>query len=276
MPELPEVESLRQLLEESIIGRTLVTASVREPRLRRSLPPDFAATIAGRKVERLDRRAKYLIFSLSGAHRMLVHLGMSGSLSHRRAAADAGPFNPRHDHVEFALDDGSLLVYNDPRRFGLMKLYPDANFADAIELKGLGPEPLDGFNSNDLWLATRGRAAAIKNLLMDQRVVAGVGNIYASEILFRARVRPTRRGGKVTRAEVERIAAITPQVLLEAIGSRGTTFRSYRDSHGEPGRYATQLRVYDRAGKPCVECGKAIRSVVVGQRSSFYCPACQK
>ena len=269
MPELPEVESLRQLLEESLIGRIFVTASVREPRLRRSLPPDFAATIAGRKVERLDRRAKYLIFALSGAHRMLVHLGMSGSLSHRHAPADAGPFNPRHDHVQFDLDDGSLLVYNDPRRFGLMKLYPDAAFESAIELKGLGPEPFDGFTADSLWIATRGRTAAIKNLLMDQRVVAGVGNIYASEILFRARVRPTRRGGRVTRAEVERIAAITPQVLREAIGSRGTTFRSYRDSHGEPGRYATQLRVYDREGKPCLECGKPIRSVVVGQRSQL-------
>ncbi|HEX4209122.1 MAG TPA: bifunctional DNA-formamidopyrimidine glycosylase/DNA-(apurinic or apyrimidinic site) lyase [Candidatus Binataceae bacterium] len=276
MPELPEVESLRQLLEASLIGRIFVSASVREPRLRRSLPPEFATTIRGRKVERLDRRAKYLIFALSGAHRMIVHLGMSGSLSHRRDAADAGPFNPRHDHVQFDLDDGSQLVYNDPRRFGLMKLYPDADFEGAIELKGLGPEPFDGLTADALWLATRGRTVAIKNLLMDQRVVAGVGNIYASEILFRARVRPTRRGGRVTRAELERIAAITPQVLLEAIGSRGTTFRSYRDSSGQPGRFSSQLRVYDRAGMPCLECSKLIRSVIVGQRSSFYCPQCQK
>jgi formamidopyrimidine-DNA glycosylase len=276
MPELPEVESLRRLLEESILGRVFVTASVREPRLRRKLAPDFATVIAGRTVEGIGRRAKYLIFALSGKHRMLVHLGMSGSLSHRRAAADTLPFNPRHDHVEFALDDGSRLVYNDPRRFGLMKLYPAADLDGAVELHGLGPEPLDGFNADDLWRSSRGRTAAIKNLLMDQRVVAGVGNIYASEILFRARVRPTRRAGKVTRAEIERIATITPQVLNEAIGSRGTTFRSYRDSHGEPGRFAAQLRVYDRAGKPCVDCGKAIRSVVVGQRSSFYCPSCQK
>lgn len=276
MPELPEVESLRRLLEESILGRVFVQASVREPRLRRNLAPDFATTIAGRKVEGIGRRAKYLIFALSGAHRMLVHLGMSGSLSHRQARADTLPFNPRHDHVEIALDDGSLLVYNDPRRFGLMKLYTDADLADAVELQGLGPEPLDAFTSDHLWQASRGRTAAIKNLIMDQRVVAGVGNIYASEILFRARVRPTRRAGKVTRAEIERIAEITPQVLKEAIGSRGTTFRSYRDSHGEPGRFSTQLRVYDRAGEACVDCGKAIRSVVVGQRSSFYCPKCQK
>jgi len=277
MPELPEVESLRQLLAESITGRILVSASVREPRLRKGLSPDFATVVAGRKVERINRRAKYLIFELSGGHRMLVHLGMSGSLSHRRPEVDPGPFNPRHDHVQFGLDDGSLLVYNDPRRFGLMKLYPADGLASAVELKDLGPEPLSGeFKAASLWQATRGRTAAIKNILMDQRVVAGVGNIYASEILFRARVRPTRRAGKVTRAEVERIAAITPQVLYEAIGSRGTTFRNYRDSHGQPGRFASQLRVYDREGKPCLTCGMPIRSVVVGQRSSFYCRHCQQ
>lgn len=277
MPELPEVESLRQLLEESIIGRILVSASVREPRLRKGLSPDFAMVVAGRKVERIGRRAKYLIFELSGGHRMLVHLGMSGSLSHRRPEVDPGPFDPRHDHVQFGLDDGSMLVYNDPRRFGLMRLYPAADLATAVELKGLGPEPLGSdFKASELWRATRGRTAAIKNVLMDQRIVAGIGNIYASEILFRARVRPTRRAGKVTRAEIERIAAITPQVLHEAIGSRGTTFRNYRDSHGQPGRFASQLRVYDRDGKPCVACGTVIRSVVVGQRSSFYCPQCQK
>ncbi|MGA2412518.1 MAG: bifunctional DNA-formamidopyrimidine glycosylase/DNA-(apurinic or apyrimidinic site) lyase [Candidatus Binataceae bacterium] len=277
MPELPEVESLRQLLEESIIGRILVSANVREPRLRKGLPADFAKDVAGRKVERIDRRAKYLIFELSGGHRMLVHLGMSGSLSHRRHEVDPGPFDPRHDHVQFGLDDGSLLVYNDPRRFGLMRLYPADGLAGAIELKGLGPEPLgEDFNASELWRATRGRTAAIKNVLMDQRIVAGIGNIYASEILFRAGVRPTRRAGKVTRAEIERIAAITPQVLHEAIGSRGTTFRNYRDSQGQPGRFASQLRVYDRDGKPCLTCSAPIRSVVVGQRSSFYCPRCQK
>jgi formamidopyrimidine-DNA glycosylase len=275
MPELPEVESLRRLLQESVIGRVFVTAKVREPRLRRNLAEGFAVTIAGRKVEAIERRAKYLIFALSGGYRMLVHLGMSGSLSHRNSS-DTSPFNPRHDHIEIALDDGSMLVYNDPRRFGLMKLYANSEFAGAIELRSLGPEPLDGFTASHLWQASRGRTAPIKNLIMDQRVVAGVGNIYASEILFRARVRPTRRAGKVTRAEIERIATITPQVLSEAIGSNGTTFRSYRDSRGEPGRFVTKLRVYDRAGQPCIECARPIRSVVVGQRSSFYCPQCQK
>ena len=265
------------MLARSATGRSLLHATVKEARLRRAVPADFAAAIAGRKIERIGRRAKYLLIELSGGSVMLVHLGMSGSLTHRRAGFDPGRFDPRHDHIEFALDDGSRLVYNDPRRFGLIKLVRLAELASLAELKGIGPEPLGAeFNAEYLWRMTRGRTAAIKNILMDQRIVAGVGNIYASEILFRARVRPTRRAGRVTRAEIARITTITAEVLREAIGSRGTTFRSYRDSRGQPGRFAERLRVYDRAGQPCPACGAAIGSVVVGQRSSFYCPQCQK
>jgi len=277
MPELPEVESLRRILARSAAGRTMVSATVREGRLRRLVAPDLPAAIAGRAIERVGRRAKYLLVELSGGQVMIVHLGMSGSLTHRREGFDPGQFDPRHDHVEIALDDGSRLVYNDPRRFGLMKIVASGELDSTTELKGLGPEPLSReFNAAYLWPITRGRVAAIKNLLMDQRVVAGVGNIYASEILFRARVRPGRRAGSVTRAEVALIVEHTGQVLREAIGSRGTTFRSYRDSRGEPGRFAERLRVYDRAGQPCPACGASIRVVVLGQRSSFYCPRCQR
>jgi formamidopyrimidine-DNA glycosylase len=277
MPELPEVESLRRILAHSAVGRTVVTAIVKESRLRRVVAPDLAAAIVGRRIEAIGRRAKYLMIELSGGHLMMVHLGMSGSLTHRRGDFGGEPLDPRHDHVEFTFDDGSRLVYNDPRRFGLLKLVARADLESIVELKGLGPEPFaDEFNSGYLWRLSRGRSAAIKNLLMDQRVVAGVGNIYASEILFRARVRPSRRAGRVTRAELERIATITAEVLREAIGSRGTTFRSYRDSRGQPGRFASKLRVYDREDKPCLECATPIRAVVIGQRSSFYCPRCQK
>lgn len=277
MPELPEVESLRQILAQSARGRTFVGAVVKERRLRRAVTPDLAAAIAGRTIENIGRRAKYLLLELSGGQVMIVHLGMSGSLTHRRDGFDTASFDPRHDHIEFALDDGSRLVYNDPRRFGLMKLAANAELDSLSELRGLGPEPLGGgFSEEYLWRMTRGRKAAIKNVLMDQRIVAGVGNIYASEILFRAKVRPTRRAGKVTREEIRRIVEATPQILREAIGSRGTTFRSYRDSRGQPGRFAERLRVYDREGKRCLECGAAIRAVTVGQRSSFYCPRCQK
>jgi formamidopyrimidine-DNA glycosylase len=277
MPELPEVESLRRILARSAVGRTVVSAIVREARLRRAVATDLPVMIAGRKIEGIGRRAKYLMIELSGDHLMMVHLGMSGSLTHRRADFDGDSFDPRHDHVEFTFDDGSRLVYNDPRRFGLMKLLPRGEVAGLAELKGLGPEPFaKEFDAAYLWRVSRGRTSAIKNLLMDQRIVAGVGNIYASEILFRARVRPTRRAGRVTRAEFESIAPITAEVLREAIGSRGTTFRSYRDSQGQPGRFASKLRVYDREGQPCLECATPIRAAVIGQRSSFYCPRCQK
>jgi formamidopyrimidine-DNA glycosylase len=277
MPELPEVESLRRILARSAVGRTVVAASVREARLRRVVAPDLAAAIAGRTIEAIGRRAKYLMIELSGAHLMMVHLGMSGSLTHRRVDFDGDAFDPRHDHVEFIFDDGSRLVYNDPRRFGLLKLVARAEVESIVELKGLGPEPFaKEFNGDYLWRVSRGRRGAIKNLLMDQGIVAGVGNIYASEILFRARVRPSRAAGRATRPELARIATITAAVLREAIGSRGTTFRSYRDSRGQPGRFASKLRVYDREGQPCVECATPIRATVIGQRSSFFCPRCQK
>ena len=276
MPELPEVESLRRLLARSVVGRTIVAAVVREPRLRRMVASDLAATIAGRTIEAIGRRAKYLLFELSGGYVMMVHLGMSGSLTHRGVAFGV-PLNARHDHVELTLDDGSHLVYNDPRRFGLMMLLPQDAIETQTELKDLGPEPFaKEFNADYLWRRSRGRTGAIKNLLMDQRIVAGVGNIYASEILFRARVRPTRRAGRVTRVEFARIAEKTAEVLREAVGSRGTTIISYRDSQGQPGGFATKLRAYDRTGEPCLECTTPIREIVIGQRSSFYCPRCQK
>jgi formamidopyrimidine-DNA glycosylase len=277
VPELPEVESLRRILARSVAGRILREVTVREARLRRSVAPDFAAAIIGSAFERIARRAKYLLIELSGGQVMLVHLGMSGSLTHRGDGFEPGRFNPRHDHIEFKLDDGSMLVYNDPRRFGLIKVVARAELHLVPELKDLGPEPLSPeFNAAYLWQATRRRLAAIKNILMDQRIVAGVGNIYASEILFRARVRPTRRSGRVTRDEIGRIVKATAEVLHEAIGGRGTTFRSYRDSRGQPGRFAERLRVYDREGQPCLDCSAPIRALVLGQRSSFYCPKCQK
>jgi formamidopyrimidine-DNA glycosylase len=240
------------------------------------VPADFSAAITGRRIVKLSRRAKYLIVELDGDHVMLVHLGMSGSLTHRHDGFDHAGFDPRHDHLEFAFDDSSRLVYNDPRRFGMVQLVARDALAATPELKGLGPEPLSReFSANYLASKARSRRAAIKNLIMDQRIVAGIGNIYASEILFVARVRPTRRAHRVTRAEIEKIVAATPVILRAAIGSNGTTFRSYRDSRGEPGRFAERLRVYGRDGKPCYTCSTQIKNVIVGQRASFYCPKCQ-
>ena len=277
MPELPEVESLRRILVRSAVGRKILNVKIAEKRLRRRVAADLAAKIAGRRIVKLSRRAKYLIVELDGDDVMLVHLGMSGSLTHRHDGFRADDFDPRHDHIEFLLDDGSRLVYNDPRRFGMVQLVDRAALASTAELKSLGPEPLSReFNADYLAAKARGRTAAIKNLIMDQRIVAGIGNIYASEILFRAGVRPTRKAGRVTRSEIEKIVTATPVVLRAAIGSNGTTFRSYRDSRGRPGRFAQRLRVYGREGKPCFTCSTPIRNVVVGQRASFYCPKCQR
>ncbi|MFZ0658058.1 MAG: bifunctional DNA-formamidopyrimidine glycosylase/DNA-(apurinic or apyrimidinic site) lyase, partial [Candidatus Binataceae bacterium] len=183
----------------------------------------------------------------------------------------------RHDHIEFFLDDATRLVFNDPRRFGIVRLMARDAMASSAELRAIGPEPFaKAFNPKYLADKARGRRAAIKNLIMDQRIVAGIGNIYASEILFHARVRPTRRAGRVNASEMKKIAAFTREILRAAIGSRGTTFRSYRDSKGRPGRFAARLQVYGREGKRCYVCSTAIRNVVVGQRASFYCPKCQK
>jgi formamidopyrimidine-DNA glycosylase len=276
MPELPEVESLRRLLADSARGRTIVAARVSEPRLRRRVAKDLADAIVGKTIQRIGRRAKYLLIDLSGQLTLLVHLGMSGSLTHRGQDFCDDEFDPAHDHLRFELDDGTALVYNDPRRFGLMKLVGCGELERTQELSELGPEPLgDGFNAQYLFKSTRGRKAAIKNLLMDQRIVAGIGNIYACEILFAARVRPGRAGARITRAEAERIATFAKSILTNAIGSGGTTFRSYRDSRGQPGRFATSLQVYGRDGEPCVQCGATIKLRVLGQRSSFYCPCCQ-
>jgi len=277
MPELPEVESLRRILTRSAVGRTIVGARIGKLPLRRRVVPDFGAVIAGRTIERISRRAKYLLIELSGDSIILAHLGMSGSITHRHGEFDSREFDPKHDHLEFALDDTTRLVYNDPRRFGMVRLIGREDLATIAELKGIGPEPLSAdFSAEYLAAQARGKKVAIKNLIMDQRIVAGVGNIYASEILFHAKVRPTRRAGRLKRAEIELIVEFTPKVLRAAIGSGGTTFRSYRDSRGRPGEFSKRLMVYGREDEPCYVCKTPIRNVVIGQRASFYCPKCQR
>ena len=277
MPELPEVESLRRILARTVVGRRIVSASITEPRLRRRVSSRLSQALTDLEIRALRRRAKYLILELSRGRALLVHLGMSGSLTCRAADFASDLLDPRHDHAVIRLDDGHALVYNDPRRFGLLKLV-DAKSLDSLdELRTLGPEPMgDGFSADYLAGKARGRKAAVKNFLMDQRIVAGIGNIYAAEILFRAAVRPKRSAGRVSRSEFGRIVSATRQVLREAIDSRGTTFRSYLDSRGEPGAFSRQLRVYGREGEPCYTCSTPIRSITLGQRASFYCPKCQR
>jgi formamidopyrimidine-DNA glycosylase len=290
MPELPEVESLRLLLNLAVAGRVIDRVEIREPRLRRLIDLQLSKALSGRSIRGIERRAKYLLFDL-GEVVLLIHLGMSGSLTHRkapRAFSDAEPaggghdsiaarLDPRHDHVRFVLDDSSELVYNDPRRFGLIKLLPRAEANAADELKELGPDALDEkFNEAYLTVKARGRRVAIKNLLMDQRVVAGLGNIYAAEALFRAGVRPGRRAAGLKRSEICRIVGATADLLKDAIGAGGTSFRNYLDARGRPGRFSSRLMVYGRAGERCYVCSTLIRTRVLGQRSSFYCPRCQE
>ena len=277
MPELPEVETLRRMLARTVRGRAINEAVSSGAALRQKRMADFAASARGRHITGFSRRGKYLIIELDGPNAILVHLGMSGTLIRRDGRPDGDALDPRHDHLRLRLDDGSWLVYNDPRRFGTVRLVPAERLEQIPELAKLGPEPLGaGFDAAYLARVARGRRVAIKNLLMDQQVVAGIGNIYAAEILFRAGVRPTRRSGRLGRNQLERVAEASREVLREAIGSGGTTIRNYRDARGRAGNFRLRLKVYGREGELCVACGTPIRSVRLGQRASFFCPRCQR
>jgi formamidopyrimidine-DNA glycosylase len=271
VPELPEVETTRRGVAPLLEGRRLRGLVVREPRLRQPVPADLARRLVGARVERVERRAKYLIFRCAGGGSVLLHLGMSGSLRHCRGEE---PLR-KHDHLRFLLAQGGELRFHDPRRFGLCLWLEDPVFEHPL-LRGLGPEPLAAeFGAESLRAALRGRRAAIKTLLLDGRIVVGVGNIYASEALHRAAIRPTRPGRSLSREECARLVASIRAVLQSALRAGGTTLRDYLQQGGEPGRFAVRLRVYGRAGANCARCGGRIRSKVLGQRSTFWCGDCQ-
>jgi formamidopyrimidine-DNA glycosylase len=270
VPELPEIETLRRGLGPALTGRRVRRVAVRDHRLRGGVAPDFAARLVGRRVEAVTRRGKFLLAALDDGHVWLVHLGMSGRLT--LAAAETPLL--RHDHVVVELDDGRRLTYHDPRRFGRMAIL-DAT-ATALET-GAGLEPLEArFTADALFALTRGRRTSIKALLMDQRRVAGLGNIYVNEILFRAGIRPRRGARRLTRRECLRLVRATRGVLAAAIRAGGSSISDYRDGLGRPGWFQLRHRVYDRAGAPCRHCGRTIRGVVIVGRSSFYCPGCQR
>jgi len=272
VPELPEVETVRRGLAPLVSRRRIVKATVRQPRLRWVIPKNFSRYVQGRRIEQVDRRGKYLIFALDNGDRFLVHLGMTGRLLVLRDAADPG----KHDHVDLALDNGLTLRFNDQRRFGAMLPWPAAQ-ATHVLTQGMGPEPFaDDFSAEYLFELSRGRGAAVKNFIMDGTVVVGVGNIYASEALFRAGIRPQRAAGKVTRAEYAKLVKKIREVLNEAIAKGGTTLRDFASALGEAGDFSPRLFVYDREGEPCKTCRTPIRRLVIGQRSSYFCPSCQK
>lgn len=252
-------------------GRQVAALLLREPRLRWRVDPRLPATVVGQRVRDVRRRAKYLIIDLD-AGSLILHLGMSGSL---RVLDPATPLQP-HDHYDLLLESGRCLRFNDPRRFGSL-LWSAGDPADHPLLAALGPEPLtSAFNANYLARRARGRRVAIKQFLMDQRVVVGVGNIYASEALYRAGVHPKRAAGRVSGARLAELVEAVRAVLGDAIRAGGTTLRDYVGADGTPGYFRQRLYVYERTGRPCRRCRTPVRHLVQGQRSTYYCPRCQR
>ncbi len=270
MPELPEVETIRRALAPQVAGHTILALDVLQLHLRFPVPQTLAQDLTGRKILGLERRGKYLVFRLTGDRYLLVHLGMSGRLRL------AGPETPllAHEHWQLRLETVALRL-RDPRRFSLLLEGSGSPGAHPL-LRRLGPEPLEAQFTETYWIETvRHRKAAIKTLLMDGRIVAGVGNIYANEALHRSGIYPNRPGRRLAKARLLRLHAMTRTVLLEALDSGGSTLRDYRKIDGTPGEFNSVFRVYGRGGAPCLACGHLIRQIRTGQRSTFYCPVCQ-
>jgi formamidopyrimidine-DNA glycosylase len=271
MPELPEVETTRRGVAPHVERQKVTAVRVYDRRLRWPVPMDLSRRLVGRTVDRVDRRSKYLLFRL-GADTLIVHMGMTGSLR----VFTAPPPKQVHDHVELEFDNGIVLRYRDPRRFGAM-LWSAGSSPTHPLLAKLGVEPFSAqFNGDYLYRATRNRRAAIKLALMDSHLVVGVGNIYANEALFRAGIRPRRAANRVTRTQLVRLVDSVRSTLSEAIAKGGSTLRDYVDSRGEPGTYQLDYYVYGRAQEPCRVCGTPIRSIRQGGRASSYCPHCQR
>ena len=283
MPELPEVETVRRGLAPVMEGQRIVAAQVNRPDLRWPFPPDMAARLTGRAVRLLRRRSKYILADLSEGETLLIHLGMSGRITVSgdplgRFVHDH-PARAKHDHVVLEMESGARITFNDPRRFGAMDLIPTEHAEAHPLLAGLGPEPLgNDFHDAALQAAFRGRAAPVKALLLDQRIVAGLGNIYVCEALHRAALSPRRKAGKIAPARVAALVPIIRQVLVEAIAAGGSSLRDYRQADGELGYFQHRFDVYGREGEPCRRpgCGGTIRRLVQSGRSSFYCPQCQR
>ena len=270
MPELPEVETTCRGIEPALRGRRVTGFVLLNHALRWPVDRALVRTLPGQRVRGVRRRAKYLLIELERGT-LIAHLGMSGSL---RVLSVEAP-RLRHDHYELQLDDGRCLRFNDPRRFGSLHWVTGDPLLHPL-LQGLGPEPLDAaFDGTCLAERARGRRVTIKQFLMDQAVVVGVGNIYASEALFRAGIHPRRAAGRVSAARLERLAGAVRTVLGEAIRQGGTTLRDYVGADGTPGYFRQELYVYERDGQPCRACGTPIRRLTQGQRSTYFCPRCQ-
>ena len=287
MPELPEVETVRRGLVPAMEGKRIARAEVRRPDLRWPFPERMAERLAGAGIDRLRRRSKYILADLSTGETLLVHLGMTGRMTVSGIAAPyvpgqfhhAHPLTEKHDHVVFDMEDGARVTFNDARRFGAMDLMPTDRAEAHPLLAALGPEPLgNDFHTEGLEARLRGRKGPVKVLLLDQRIVAGLGNIYVSEALHRAGIHPERAGGSIPRDGLERLVGDIRAVLAEAIEAGGSSLRDYRQADGELGYFQHSFRVYDRAGAPCPTpgCTGLVQRIVQGGRSSYYCATCQR
>ena len=268
MPELPEVETTVRGLARVLDGRKLTRIEPRRADLRRALPEDLGQRLTGARVTGLGRRAKYGTISTDRGDTLIFHLGMSG-----RWRIDPAELE-KHDHFLMETDEGHRLALNDARRFGSLDLVRTEDLDEWPAFSALGPEPLD-LDARELKRRLAGRSAAIKLLLLDQRIVAGLGNIYVCEALYRARIHPTRAGGSISLPRLEKLVVAIRQVIAEAIEAGGSTLRDYAAPDGELGYFSKTFAVYDRAGQPC-GCGGTVRRIVQGGRSTFYCPACQR
>jgi len=270
MPELPEVETTRRGIAPHLLGQTIERVVVRDRRLRWPIPEDLDVRLSGQRIEAVERRAKYLLIRVQSGT-LIAHLGMSGSLRLVPAELPAA----KHEHVDILLGSGQALRYTDPRRFGAL-LWSQLPLEHPL-LASLGPEPLDeGFDGRRLYELSRGRSMAVKPFIMDNTVVVGVGNIYASEALFAAGIDPRRPAGGISRARYERLAAEIKRILAMAIERGGTTLRDFVGGDGKPGYFQQELFVYGRGGAFCKLCGSTLREVRLGQRASVYCGRCQR
>lgn len=290
MPELPEVETVRQGLAPAMVGASFADVEMRRRDLRFPFPSRFVARLAGKRVDALGRRGKYLIAGLSSGESLIMHLGMSGRFTiDAGEALTPGAFTHaqggamKHDHVVFRMSEGGAamsgarVTYNDPRRFGFMDLVDTEKLEECRHFKGMGPEPLgNAFNVHSLNTALAGRQAPIKTALLDQRIVAGLGNIYVCEALYRSRISPRRKSASVTGQRGERLATAIVDVLRDAIAAGGSSLRDFAAADGELGYFQHSFDVYDREGEGCRTCKNPIKRLVQGGRSTFFCSSCQR
>jgi formamidopyrimidine-DNA glycosylase len=273
MPELPEVEIVCRSLQPHLVGRTIARVKVLEPRLRTRVDEKALARLAGRSVTKIVRKGKYILILLDRDAVWVFHLGMSGKL----ICADPGTVRKKHDHIVVYLDGGGELRYHDPRRFGLSLTTTREKLHELPQFRQLGLDPFDpALTGEYLFRFTRSSARRIRDLLLDQRIIAGLGNIYTNEILFLSGIKPTTRAHRLTRRQVQTMATTIPELLQRAIRWCGTSFSDYRDANDRQGEFQNHLQVYDRHGEPCRVCLGHIRRIAIGNRSGFYCASCQR